>query len=410
MSATYSRQQTLSATALLGFARCPHQFLLGTVRNVQPRYETPEQRRGTTIHGMIVEAIGGAGDDAVPSWNRAKEMAVYSSPPEDRSDLSELIKAIEDRRGNPPVFCPPGAHAVMVERSWGLDINGRPVTPLLPIDGQPANSAVAPPAFGLTTDLVCLLDDGQTAWITDWKTNRRPEYKEQLDLDLQMMVYGYGVLSHYPEVTRVVLEKDYVRFGWEPVKAELPREAFAGVWNEIAARSAGVFACFSALDQGASDVEAFPFKPSNLCAWCGVRSHCPAWSQALVLPDPALMTTTQQAVSMALKVQQAEALVKIVKEQLRVFVEENGPIIHGGQRLDFWPQNENRIDNAGVWRVLSDAGYTDDQIKGMFSISKTALDELSKGKERKALKLALDGAITKVAGTPKFMWRKERMS
>jgi putative RecB family exonuclease len=359
----YNRDQVLTVSGIKTFHKCPEQFRLLHVDKVQPRYESPEARRGTAIHKAIAEFT--AVPWGVDSWALARKQAADVD-----SDIDELFQAVEDRYGNPPLFT--DEPTARVELPFYLDNKGELTTP---------DNA----AFAGTIDLFATPED--MCIVRDYKSSQHVEKNEALEKDLQLRVYGYAALKMNPSALTVRLEKHYIRHAWGLRSKVVSNEMFENVWNEICTLAAPINEAIRTGD--------FETRPSTLCGWCEVREHCTAWNQSLVAVEKSgQLLGPQDAPRLVELYAMAKSKIKEIEAALRAHVDEYGPIESNAGRYGYGEKKSGEYDPMQINRILSVAGFESSIIADFLKVRKTDLDKFASNKrgdtaEMKALKGSL---------------------
>ena len=380
--ATYNRRQVFTVSSLRTYAQCPLSFKLRYVDDA-PCFETVAQRIGTEVHAAIASATRPGGD-----WDEAKGAAISNMGGE-CADMLDIFSAIEFRRPSLRFVDVGELEELRVEQSIMFDANGNPT----------ANPELA--VFAMTPDLV--VNAPNLVLIRDYKTSREMPYGELLEADLQLRAYAWGTLKTLGDFGRVViLEKDYVRFPHGLVSATVAGEQFAGVWSELCNLMDPII---DALNSGAFDA-----RPNEHCAWCGVRHSCETWntSTAVVAQEAALVSAAD-AERVAVAVRIAEQRVYELKEQLKDYVRNFGPIRVNGSVLDFVERKRTEVDVAALVAALQSQGIDNATILGMLETSKSTVETWrkshlpAKSPEGKDLKAAVETAYRDTYRT-EFRW------
>lgn len=107
-----------------------------------------------------------------------------------------------------------------------------------------------------------LIVRGKTAVLVDWKTGKRKERYDQLQLSA-------AVLSRYmPEIEKFVLVFVWLKDGEVSDPVTLTKKEMRNVWTEFLPRVQAI--------TDAIKTTTFPATKSGLCGWCPVTS-CPHW-------------------------------------------------------------------------------------------------------------------------------------
>lgn len=364
----YDRTKVLTHSMLASFDGCAHRVYLENVVGVTPRFEGAEARRGTIVHQALALMI-----EAGHVFSDAVFVAEQAARGEDLAELGVLWDAVRDRYGDPPKIVPDGAVSVESEKPFFLDTHGDLCAPDLA-------------CFAGTIDLIALMNDGSVL-VRDYKTGRAGLDRETpVEHTPQLRAYAYAATKLYPDAPSVILELHYIRWRSGMQRVEVPREDFAGAWNEIAIAAAPFFRAKAALESGTPAIEAFPPNPSDLCAWCSARAHCSAWSSVPMIADTAELTL-MTAGKLATAWNENKPRMAIAEKMLRAFVAENGPVtMESGAVLDLVPTERAEVSAVRFWDICEAAGFTKYDILDALGATKTGVEDFL----RKHAKAAAD--------------------
>jgi hypothetical protein len=155
----------------------------------------------------------------------------------------------------------------------------------------------------------------------------------------------------------------------------------------------------------ASDPELWPARPGcQHCAVCGCGIKCPAWidlelTDSLSLADPDLATKAAGVLAML------EQRVKGLKDRLKVYVDEHGPVEVGDKQLGFQRTESVSVDVELFLQLAAAVGVPEATIWKAVGLTGTELKKLEK--KYPGTESACTGAITRKA-SPRFGWSKAK--
>jgi len=157
---------------------------------------------------------------------------------------------------------------------------------------------------------------GDYAKITDYKSG----YKTDVD-PLQFEIYAWLVNKIYPQVTRFLIEMDFVRFDYQKY-FEIHAEDLPVIERKVLTKTSKI-------------EKETKYKPtiSEACTWCGCWRWCPAMKPEDVvyqMPD-----TKDKAASLALEVLKYKKLNSVAKSVLKNYCDKFGNVVSGGQLWHF---------------------------------------------------------------------------
>ena len=410
MPSKYNRSTTLSISVLRAFD-CPFAGWFTYLSGAE-RPSSDDLDRGTAAHLMMAHVCerGGLWSEIVGAFTAP--LSMYG-----RDDAADIIAAIEAMffLRDHTVLGP--ATDALIEKTFTLRADGTPI--------KRTNKGGPPPALGATLDLVWFEDDGRRAVLVDWKTNRQPEFNEDVAADDQMRAYGWIICQFYPRVEIVELRKVYLRHVWGDryAHATLPRDAFDGVWSELAQRANPILAGIAKWEAGAEPVVAFPCRPTAYCAWCPASDQCPHRNMlARTAFDAGLSDSPKLNLSAldGLSIDQLAALSKMldplkaeVRRRLKAHVDEHGAVQLGDKELTYYETSKSDPDVVALIKALRKFGLSTEQILDDFvkprlaAVKKLATrskDDTPDDRTRKAaLKEDIDAAVVKIPSV-NFGW------
>lgn len=157
---------------------------------------------------------------------------------------------------------------------------------------------------------------GDYAKITDYKSG----YKVDVD-PLQFEIYAWLVNRVYPQVTRFLVEMDFVRFDYQRY-FEIREEDLPVIEKKVLTKTSKI-----------EKETKFKATIGDPCTWCGCWRWCPAMKPEDVvykMPD-----TRESAENLALEVLKYKKLNSVSKSVLKNYCDKFGSIVSGGQLWHF---------------------------------------------------------------------------
>jgi len=172
--------------------------------------------------------------------------------------------------------------------------------------------------------------DGNTATITDYKTDWavRPQY--EVDRDFQLRVYAWLVAQEYPQVINFKTRLDFVRHS-------IIREVEMDI-GDVIRTEAKLFRIIRLIE----NEREFPPKPGAGCAWCSYIEKCSALKN---ISNVTICRTKEDAIRIAGELAILERQVSDRKEALKNWCTVNGPVVANGLQWGFYPTLSRDIDD-----------------------------------------------------------------
>ena len=222
---------------------------------------------------------------------------------------------------------------------------------------SPAENGLGADGFFGTPDLVRFSDDGKTAHVLDYKTNREIPSEEDARADIQLPFYASLVLAHHPAVEVFDLEYRYVRYNWSTA-FRLLRDDLIAFRSEIAERVRKI--------ENAGDKP----EPGSACQFCSFASNCPV----VVFGAVGVIADAASAATVAGKLRAMRRACDDAEKQLRAFCELHGDVEFGDEKVGFVPAERVKFNNLPeVFARLKAAGMSDVESLSAFSTSKTGI-------------------------------------
>lgn len=188
--------------------------------------------------------------------------------------------------------------------------------------------------------------EGNTAIITDYKTDHMLRTQADVEADFQLAVYAWLVAREYPQVEEFKVRLDFVRHG-------VVREATldAGRVSKVEDQVMGLIGQV----ENALAKRKLPPKPGHFCSWCGYSAVCPA---AKDMPaDVRPIVTTEDARTIAQELAVLERQVSVRKAALKEYCNQAGPVEANGLVWDFHLIESRAIENVPEFvRLMQEAG------------------------------------------------------
>lgn len=235
--------------------------------------------------------------------------------------------------------------------------------------------------------------------VTDFKTDRSISFtqdffqqKPLLQIP-QLAIYAYGAHLLYPECERFVIRFHYVRYNvirWREITLE-ELETVPDYINESA--------------ETIESDETYDPRISSFCDYCGFTSKCPAMQKALEDSGDSLLETEEDANTIAESMRAMETMIKKYKKKLRSFVDKNGSLLIGNERLDFHVRETASFPLSKVMDVIASDEENVELINDI-KLSKTAISNILKKIGRQDIWPSLED-IKEVSNSTSFGWKKK---
>ena len=214
---------------------------------------------------------------------------------------------------------------------------------------------------------------GPHATILDWKSGWVSESEEGLRVAWAPGLYATLLWAWAPRLEQVTVEYHYLRTR-RTVRVALTRDDAAETLVWARALAGRIAAALAAPD----DPGAFPATPSTACNTCPWVNRCPAGLAALEAMVEGAIPDDAEARRLAGLLLTGEARVGRLRERLKLYLEDRGPLRIDGLEFGFFP-TRGRHDAAAVARVLSDVGLDPWQI---LAVDERALAKVFKRQPR----------------------------
>jgi len=239
-------------------------------------------------------------------------------------------------------------------------------------------------------------EDGMDVTVEDWKSSYYMPGAGALEHDPQARAYAFLVLASMPNITSVLVRFRYVRYGGAYREWVFTQDDRCKIADELEYWITQRNVCLEAHTAGKAIEEAWPAAACEHCEYC--YSPCEVKSAMVLRPVFPKPVSQEEAGKLGAMLIVGEAAVKQLKDILKDWAKENGPIQAGKFTLGYSDETKTRFPALKVlkhYRELMAAGVDFTRLY----ISELA-DEL---KVRKR-----DGKIHK-ADTPQSAQAKEKL-
>jgi len=287
----------------------------------------------------------------VTDWNSAGAMLTPSTHP----DVAEIFTRFYENFILPPIENPGIEKQIAFNRAW-----------------QPVEWFAKDAFFRMILDFTFM--QGGLAVVKDFKTNRQVIEIDPEHIPLQLRIYGWGARrTRYPDAQEILLQLHFLRYGAE---------------REILLTPGDLDTVPAELEEKIAVIEAekhFNPTPGSFCGWCGVTAHCPVMAQALVPANILYPVNHEDAVKAATLLLAIGTMDKMIKDHLKKYVQEFGPVTVGDQVYGPSISTTYDLDPREVTEGLLDKGLEVDQVWGLLGLTKTSLERGLKKLKRKDL-------------------------
>lgn len=301
------------------YERCPYAFYLRYIEKREESYNEP-LALGSAVHKAIQEILGGLSEsDALLSgWT---EIDFFPINPEEYKKL--VNKA--------PVTQGYGLESnVSVEEHFKVPLSDDSNAPVI----QGYIDLIEKP-FG-------------TILFTDWKTNRI--MYEPMDT-MQLPLYAWALQQTYG-IDSITGQFHFLRFNIKNKKTKTFTQnemETARSWAEDLAID--IEKKLDRLDENNTDINErlFPSTPSAHCRFCSFARECfqNQTGESIMMEEIEKIQSMEDAIDLANEIERTEAAVRQMKQQLRAFSKNNGPIETDDLVWDLYP--------SVVWRFSPDS-------------------------------------------------------
>jgi hypothetical protein len=192
-------------------------------------------------------------------------------------------------------------------------------------------------------DLV--LVNGRSGEVLDWKSAHVPVSEEALKEDLQARTYALLLHANNPLLEEVIITFAFVRFGIRRTARFYRRdfEATLAEWQEI----------HTSINEELKGKNLFDTKrwkatPGPHCGMCAAASVCPIGEEAI---RNVATLTYGDAEQLAERLIGLDAMREALRNKLKEYVKDKGPVETVGFRFDFFPSASYEYNTAQVERI-----------------------------------------------------------
>jgi len=361
-----------SFSALELFDNCPFAFKKIRLEKI-PRGESEPLIIGKDCHELVSNYLSRLVDTGQSTdW----EWAGAHLTPSIHPDAADIFKWFMENFVLPPGIEAPGIEKKLAfTRTW-----------------QPTEFFAPDAYFRAVVDFT--FRQGGLVCVTDWKSNMMVT---EIEKNLQTRIYGWAVRQTlYPDAQEILLRLHFLRYGADREILLLP-EDLDTVPQELEAK-------ISIIERE----KQFDPTPGSFCGWCGVTAHCPVMAQALIPANVLYPVNHEDAVKAATLLLAIGTMDKMIKEHLKKYVQQNGPIHVGDQIYGPSQSTTYDLDPREITEHLLGEGLEVDQVWGLLNLTKTSLERgLKKLKRKDLLEAILAGDPSKDVEKIGFSKRKE---
>ena len=349
---------TYSFSKLEMFEKCPLAYKKVYLDKI-PRAESEALTTGKQCHGVIAGYLEHLIQHSLVTDWEWSSLAKDANP-----DVLQIWERFRSSFVLPPMEDPRVEMRLAFTRSW-----------------QPTEFFGPEAYFRMVVDWA--FRQGDLGIIRDWKTNKL--VPETVEKNLQLRIYGWGARKAiFPGVQEILLQLHFLRFGAEREILLTPGDLDT-VPQELEAKIAVIEA-----------EKHFNPTPGSFCGWCGVTAHCPIMAQALVPANVLYPVNHEDAVKAAILLLAIQTMDKTIKDHLKKYVQEFGPVQVGDQVYGPSTSTTYDLDPRGVTEHLLGEGLEVDQLWNLLNLTKTSLERgLKKFKRKDLLDAILAAAPSK---------------
>jgi len=348
---------------------CPRAYRLIRIDKI-PRADSEPLLIGQNCHKLAADYLTRlVKTGQTTDWEFAAGLLTPSTHP----DVAEIFRRFYENFILPPIENPGIEKQLAFNRAW-----------------EPVEWFAKDAFFRMILDFT--FTQGGLACIIDHKTNRAVIEIDPQNIPLQLKIYAWGALrAIFPKAQEVLLRLNFLRYGVDR-EILLTPDSLATVPQELEEKISFIEA----------DSKHAP-TPGSFCGWCGVTAHCPTMAQALVpveIMAPATRADAEKAAKLLLAI---EAMDKTLKERLKDWVRENGPVVVGDMCYGPVPTQTYNLDAQVVVGYLLEAGLEKEQVWSFLGTTKTALERgLSKLRRKDLLPPLLEMSECKTTERVQF--------
>lgn len=159
--------------------------------------------------------------------------------------------------------------------------------------------------------------DGNTRYVTDWKSVRSIYSKTYMINSLQRKVYSYILLKEDPTLEMVMFAYNFVRYGYQSDWMGYSREDLEDLEKEIKQEIKEYYKLIAEEDEPSGD-------PSGFCILCPIKGMCIEYQNAYDKIER--IDSDDDAVELFRQYQICGIRLKQMEEMLKFYVDHNNPI------------------------------------------------------------------------------------
>ena len=344
-------KNSYSFSKLENYASCPHAYKKIYLDRI-PRAESEALVTGSTVHKVVADYLNRLILNGLQTdWEWAGKVDFLDVP----NDVHEIWARFWNNFVLPPGMEAPGVEKKLAfDRAW-----------------QPTGFFEPDAYFRAVVDFT--FRQGGLVVVQDWKTNRNIS---EVEKNLQTRIYGWAVRQVlYPDSQEILLRLHFLRYGAER-EVLLTPDDLDTVPQELEAKIAVIEA-----------EKHFDPTPGSFCGWCGVTAHCPVMAQALVPANVLYPANHEDAVKAATLLLAIQTMDKALKDHLKKYVQEFGPVSVGNLTYGPVPGISYDLDPQTVSEQLLERGIDREIVWNAMNVSKSSINSaLSKGGYKGKLK------------------------
>ena len=243
------------------------------------------------------------------------------------------------------------------------------------------------PEFGCMFDFIGEIDD-ETGIILDYKTNRNPFTPQELETDLQLLIYEIIARQLFPQYKKWICGFEMFRFGWQqcPPRTEEDLHEALDYINNI-------------YHQIKND-NTWNAELNTFCGYCQNRHRCESYCEYVNDPKRAIdnivtdMTDLEDIERDREKISAMEKILKdrkrelanITKATVEQATKEGKSVVVDGQEIYLQAQNRKSYDYHSVKQIMAVHGKLD-ELDNCLTINKSKMDKIVNNNPQIALEL-----------------------
>lgn len=248
-------------------------------------------------------------------FDRIVNSEILNLPESQYADAKRILENVKNTKTWDHLFDYP---VVNIERRFKLDK-----------DFNPVPDSEENPYFSGGIDLMYNSSDN-IGFVRDYKTVRAIYTKTEMKNSLQRKYYSLLVMKHYPELTEVIFNFDFSRYGYISDDLTITRDDLPAIEAQLKSECEDYYNLMN--EKNPPDAN-----PGGHCLLCGNRGNCPKYKNAFSLDER--IESDKDATRLLGEYKLAQIKLKQVETILKSRVEHFGPISNG--RDEYGPVAEN---------------------------------------------------------------------